>query len=236
MKKFILYCCAAAAAVVIAGCSSTKPGTASSPEKPAPIVETLTARAEKGDAYAQGLLSGIYFRGDLGVKRNFKTGIKWAKLSAEKKNPLGLFRMGWIYQYGLLGHVDMAKANKYYKESIPGLLKLAQSGNSEAQLNLSTVYYELGKNAEAKEWLNKSAENNNYLAQAILGMAYLNGKVGYKKNPKLGLQWLEKSATQGYRNAQAQLVNIYTKGAPDIKPDKKLAEKWRAKFMNNVNY
>ena len=53
----------------------------------------IIEKAEAGDAYCQGLLAKFYDSGDRGVARDYVSAVKWAKLSAGKDHPFGLYEL-----------------------------------------------------------------------------------------------------------------------------------------------
>lgn len=88
------------------------------------------------------------------------------------------------------------------------LADAANMGNSDAQLDLSKVYYKEKKYKECFEWARKSAEKGNTEAQALLFNLYVNG-IGTDANEKEGLKWLKKASEGGNSIAQAVLAFKY---------------------------
>jgi len=88
------------------------------------------------------------------------------------------------------------------------LLKSAEQGNENAQINLAIQYVKTKEYKQAAEWAKKSALQGNATAEYYLGILYVNG-LGVTKNIKKSEQWLIKSAEQGYVAAQAHLSLVY---------------------------
>lgn len=128
--------------------------------------------AEDGDPRFQGELSEIYRRGESGVEADFDLALKWASISAEKKNPLGIYNLAAIYRGGYFDARDFTKADELFREAFEGMKKLADAGNARAQFDLGCMYaFGLGmeKNkAEALKWLRKALENGRAKAAGII--------------------------------------------------------------------
>ena len=95
------------------------------------------------------------------------------------------------------------------------LVKLAEEGNVEAQMNLAKCYAKgegVERNdEEANKWFLKAAEQGNTDAMGEMGNAYLNGW-GVPVDYKQAVQWLRKAAEQGNAVAQSNLGVCYEKG------------------------
>ena len=96
------------------------------------------------------------------------------------------------------------------------LVKLAEEGNVEAQMNLGKCYAKgegVERNdEEANKWILKAAEQGNTDAMSEMGNAYLNGW-GVPVDYKRAVQWFRKAAEQGNAVAQSNLGVCYEKGA-----------------------
>jgi len=93
--------------------------------------------------------------------------------------------------------------------------KLAESGDTDAQNKLGTMY-ELGEGIEknikeANNWYRKAAEQGNGRAQYNLGRSYLYG-MGVLTDYKESVKWLTKSADQNQPWSQYRLGWIYAGG------------------------
>jgi TPR repeat protein len=110
---------------------------------------------------------------------------------------------------------DSAARGGNYSETYPKLLKLAQSGNSEAQW--MTGYYLLkGQGIEKNEqdafgWFSKSAAAGHPAGMNWLGNCYVNGW-GTEKNPSQAIHWYEKSSALGNSGALTSIGDAYYYG------------------------
>jgi len=167
-------------------------------------IEIVMARANAGDAYYQGLLALYYYRGYL-VKEDKALAEKWAKLSADKGHPFGLYCFGAIY----VKQSDISE--KYFKQSIDGMTSLARAGDAEAQYNLGACYANgagITKDlTRAMEWLQKAVEQGLAGAQFKLGLCYYKGE-GIAKDLTKAVELYRKAAEQGHAEAQERLKEL----------------------------
>ena len=90
--------------------------------------------------------------------------------------------------------------------------RLANDGDSMAQNNLGSMYYN-GEGVpqdykEAVKWYRMSAEQGNARGQYNLGVMYYNGD-GVPQDYKEAAKWYRKSAEQGDADAQSNLGYMY---------------------------
>ncbi|QCE32809.1 FRG domain-containing protein [Acetobacteraceae bacterium] len=100
-------------------------------------------------------------------------------------------------------------------------LKLAETGDKEAQFNLGVMYYR-GEGCEqdvskAREYFQKAADQGDADAQCNLGIMYQNGDGG-EQNFTKAREYFEKSADQGDAKAQFNLGLMHQNG-DDTEPD-----------------
>lgn len=99
----------------------------------------------------------------------------------------------------LLTAAQQAYQQQDYATALEKWLTLAEAGDTEAQFDLGTAYSE-GKamprnDAKAREWLEKSAAQNNAAAQFNLGVHYSKGE-GVPQDFSKARAWFEKAAAQ----------------------------------------
>lgn len=101
----------------------------------------------------------------------------------------------------------------------------AKEGDATAQYVLATLYNNgqgVEKNSQkAIEWYQKSAEQNNDLAQYSLGIMYEFGDEGLDKNEQEAQKWYRLAANNGNYFAQNKLGLVDVKGGeykPTIRP------------------
>lgn len=113
----------------------------------------------------------------------------------------------------------------------PELIRLAESGNAEAQLNLGWCY-ENGEGVpqdyiEAVKWYRKAAEKGHPEAQYFLGTCYEQG-VGVPQDYAESMKWIKEAALQGYPRAQFHYGWLYAGGEFGVIDDVE-AIKWYRK-------
>ncbi len=150
-------------------------------------LEDIKNKAEKGDAYCQGILSGLYRRGERGLAKDYKETLKWATHSALQNNPVGIYNMAALYDLGLGVRKNKKEAQELYAQAFPGILKLAHGGDARAQYDFAYMHLK-GKGTKADEssafeWMQKSAQQGCADAQFSMGAFYLKG-TGVKKDEK----------------------------------------------------
>ena len=95
------------------------------------------------------------------------------------------------------------------------LIKRAESGDAEAQLELAKSYHSgegLEENQElALYWLKKSAQQDNVDAQFLLGLSYYYGD-GIEENHERAVDWWKRAAEKGNKYAQSMLATCYECG------------------------
>lgn len=186
-----------------------------------PNIKAITAMASNGDPYCQGLLGLYYFRGYF-IQSDKEQAKYWAKLSAEKSHPFGLYCLGRLCEK------QAEKANDYFQKSLTNMIALADSGDAEAQIELGSCYYRgLGVSKDltkAVEWEQKAAEQGYAFAQNYLGLCYYNGW-GVSKDLTKAVELFRKAAEQGYAQAQCYLAVSYANGE-GIRKDLTKAAGW----------
>lgn len=202
--------------------------------------ELIFKKAEEGDPYYQGVLAGMYLDEQIMyVQGNKNEAYKWAKKSAGKNHPFGLYNLAEMYNDGSVVGKDENKAKELYLEAYPGLSDLAYSGDQIAQFYLSDLLSS-GKGViqntdEGSKWLRKAAGQGNAAAQVELGFDLA---FALFNKPKLeeynqGMEWMHKAADQGILIAQFMLAEFYMKPLADgVSPNYKEAIKWYRKVAD----
>ena len=86
------------------------------------------------------------------------------------------------------------------------LLRRAESGHLESQVNLAILKSLGGKHKDAHYWYKRAAKQNSPLASRIVGLNHFKG-IGTSKNPNIGKRWLERAAKLGDSDAMLALAN-----------------------------
>ncbi len=142
----------------------------------------LRKAAMQGVAEAQFFLGDCYGSGE-GVRQNDWLAIMWFKKAAEQD-------------------FEVAKAflKNYKSTDVADWLKVAESGDVDAQYSAGLCYYHgtgLPQDyGEAVHWLTKAAEQNDYDAQMLLIRCYLHGK-GVPKDVAQAEMWFNKARQNG---------------------------------------
>ena len=96
-------------------------------------------------------------------------------------------------------------------EIMTSLRDLAKKGDTEAQLALGFILgssWNDEKEVEARKWFQMGADQENLLAQRILGDLHLNGQSGLDRNDSKAFEWYKMAAEQGDIEAFYQLGHI----------------------------
>ena len=166
--------------------------------------DSFSEASKNGDESARIYLGYMYLEG-LYVKPDPNKTYMLFREVAEKNNHLAQFALSQ-----LLFSDEKSKPEKV-AEGNQWLLKAAEGGNSEAQLNLAQRML-LGKDinqntAVAVSWLNEAAKNGHPQANVILSALYLEGKF-VQRDRNQGLILLKEEARK--KNAHALgLLGLY---------------------------
>jgi len=111
------------------------------------------------------------------------------------------------------------------------LTQLANSGDAQAELIVGLKYMQGGgSDSSAAQWLERSANGHNAVAQYILGTLYENGS-GVGKNPSEAVRWYQQAANAGNRKAMYRLGISYAEG-DGVTQDYAQAATWFEKSAN----
>ena len=110
--------------------------------------------ALQGYAQSQNNIGVMYAFGN-GVIQNYQEANKWFELAAEQGDAVAQYKLGLVYETGVLGaKQNFIKAKKYYEDAISG-------GITEAKGRLSYVNKVLA--TSQKKHLEKNKSNNDPL-------------------------------------------------------------------------
>ena len=171
-------------------------------------VQHLKELAEKGVAFAQYELADEYYKGGMGIQKDFEQAFQWMQRSAEQNHARAQYRLALIYYEGEGVQKDLSQAFHWFKRS-------AEQNLAQAQFNLAFMYYEgegVQKDlSQALYWFKRSAEQNHAQAQFNLAFMYYRGE-GVDQDLDQAFQWMKRSAEQGFVKAQYGLAFMYFKG------------------------
>lgn len=161
--------------------------------------------ADRGHVSSQDYVGDIYYFGN-DVSIDYSEARKWYELAEKQGNIHASLQLGFIFFYGEGVDKDIKKAFRYFKQA-------ADRGNARSQYMLHYFYffekdyknYELGK-----QYLEKSAEQGDVLAQILLAKCYI-GSFGFDEEDEKFVYWISKAADQGNPEAQRALGEAYLK-------------------------
>jgi hypothetical protein len=116
------------------------------------------------------------------------------------------------YETELRSMAYTAYKEKNYEKAFNLYYKLANRGDTEAQMCLG-ILYQFGEgilqnSTEAAKWVDLSAEKGDAEAEFNLGTIYYQGKC-VNANYDQGVEWLKSSAKKGHSEAQYYLGSAY---------------------------
>jgi len=198
----------------------------------------IKTMADSGDAEAQFQLAKMYGEGR-GVEKDFGEFIIWMRKSAEQKNPKAQFQLALQLKKGIWTPKYENELSDLFEASKVGLRKLAEAGDSEAQISLGAIYTEAGgveqDYKEAFKWYRKASEKGNHRAQTALGMAYARGQ-GVEQDYEQAIKWYRKAADQGSPMAQYTLGGMFAKGHGVEQNFQEAAKWWRKAAEQNLPF
>ncbi|MBQ2051902.1 MAG: sel1 repeat family protein, partial [Paludibacteraceae bacterium] len=120
------------------------------------------------------------------------------------------------FLFGILAASLLFSCSDIKNASMDSVLKKAENGDAEAQVEAGMRYYngnkEVEKNfIEAAHWFRMAAEQGNAEGQYHLGNMYYNGE-GEKKDAEAAVRLYRKAAMQGYVYAQYALGISFKEG------------------------
>ena len=185
--------------------------------------------AEKGEAWAQVRLGGLYDEGD-GAPRDAVAARHWYRLAGDQGDQQGQALTASSCVSDVFNPPDDCRAIfAWFKAR-------AEKGETRYQMLLSSAY-EVGMFGVAKDperahfWLRSAAEQGDASAQDALAMRYEMG-IGVAEDPQQALLWYGKAADQDAVMAESSLADWYENGrhAP---PDPAKAFFWNLKVAQH---
>ena len=116
------------------------------------------------------------------------------RAAAEGGNASARSNLGWWYQHGITGPVDLEQAESWYRRGADG-------GDAMAQFLLARLYLEQKRPDDAVHWLRRAADAGNVSAQAWLAWAYRTG-TGVSVDHDEAQRWQTLAAASGVAVAQ----------------------------------
>ncbi|MDR1732041.1 MAG: sel1 repeat family protein [Synergistaceae bacterium] len=177
--------------------------------------------AERGDTQALLTLGGLYAEG-VGVSKNFSKARECYEKAAEAGMAEGIFNVGVCWEIGMGSEADPRRAAEYFRRAAD--MKLPQA------LFKMAVILDAGAGIERNEkaslrYMAQAAAAGHPDAASIMGVLWLNGLRGEKKNPKEGLKMLNVAASKGNVEAMKNIAVVYKDGI-GVKASPADALKW----------
>ena len=155
--------------------------------------------AAMGDSEANYIAGGMYYKG-LGAFKNYFKAFTYLDYAAKngKSSPESNRALAEFYILGDVVPQNYQKAVRWYKDS-------AESGDSQAQLELGFLYF-VGRGVEQDfkksfKWFEKAAHNNYNMAQYNMGMMWYTGNGTDISDVIKAYAWFSIAATNNYPDA-----------------------------------
>lgn len=159
---------------------------------------------------------GIMYRDGEGVQKSQEKANQWFsemwRLAGVMLNPCdsrAIDSLGDACQYGQGVEHNLKEAAKWWR-------KAAQLGESPASLlNVGRQHPEImlpGDMELAAMSIRKAAEGGDAVSMANMGVAYLNGYLGFEHDLAKGVSWLKRAAEKEHKGAMGLLARVYETG------------------------
>lgn len=160
--------------------------------------------AEKGHAAAQNKTGDCYYKGMLGIGKNYSKALEWYRKAADNDEANAEFSLGTMYCVGVGIKQDKEAARIWF-------LKAAAHGLPAAYSWLGSIAEEEKNSpdglAQAVEYYRKGDELGNMNSQFLLGLLYEKG-TGVPQDKKEARRLFEKAAAGGDCSAVMHLFHL----------------------------
>ena len=192
--------------------------------------------AELGDANSMSAVGRIYKDGK-GVPQDYDIAFQWSRKAAKLRSVNAFSDLAYFYRWGKGVPADLEEAKKW--AILSDAYDDDNNDNETAQFALGMCYLEgryVSKNeAEALEWLHKSAQKGFAPAQWMLGNLYTDG-VGVPQDDYESFNWNFKAAIQGFPPAQNSLGCALDEGRGIFKNNSEAFEWFKKAADSNDKY
>jgi TPR repeat protein len=194
--------------------------------QPAATPEQVFSRtlfeAEKGSAQALIVLGGFYTEG-FGVQKNYSKARECYEKAAQAGAAEGVYNVGVCWEYGMGSEANPIKAAEHFRRA-------ADMGLPQALFKMSLILDAgsgVGRDEKASvDYMARAAAAGHPDAAATMGVVYLNGLMGQKKNGEEGLKMLKVAASYGSAEAMKNIAVVYKDGISGIRASPTDALKW----------
>ena len=165
--------------------------------------------AAAGDREAQETIGYMYLMGK-GVPKDRDLAVSLLSAAAEQGSGRAAYRIAYMYDSGqCYTDPDLKKAMEWY-------YKASDLGDAEASFQIAGVLFmkdtEWYNPASGRKYIEKAAESGFPEAEHQLGLMYVYGGNGFKKDPVKGKAYLVKACEDGVQNAQVDYANMCFEG------------------------
>jgi TPR repeat protein len=171
-------------------------------------LSAIFAGAERGDAGALLTLGGLYAEG-IGVQKNFSKARECYEKAAQAGLAEALYNVGVCWEIGMGSEANPAEAAEYFRKAAD--MKLPQAMFKMSLLFDSGIGVSRDERASI-DYMAKAALAGDPDAASIMGVVWLNGLRGQKKDEREGLRMLEAAASSGAAEAMKNIAVVYKDG------------------------
>jgi hypothetical protein len=154
------------------------------------------AKADAGDAYAQGVVS-IYFTMGYKTAKDVAKGLSYAMKSASQKNPLGIYQVGILRELGVGMKKSKKEGHVLMSNAFDGLN--AMTGDPYALYDLGMMALEgvgVDQNPKEAARLFKVSADMGYAPAQRMYAKFLEAGVGVSKDLEAARQYQNQSSAQ----------------------------------------
>jgi TPR repeat protein len=169
-------------------------------------MQFLSQSAEQGNVHAQWEL-GTRYKTAEGVKQDSAQAAAWFKKAADQGLAGAQYDLALCYQTGDGVGKNLDKAVELFEKS-------AAQGHPESKLKVAECKAELIKHKT--ELIKYKAESGDNESMYELGIAFLHGTDGLKKDEEKALYWLSKSAENGHTKAHEKIKLFHSEQADRV--------------------
>jgi TPR repeat protein len=192
------------------------------PVTPEQAFSRALIEAEKGNTQALITLGGFYAEG-IGVQKNYSKARECYEKAAQAGVAEGVYNVGVCWEYGMGSEANLTRAAEYFRKA--------------ADMNLPQALFKMSVILDAGSGVNRNeATSIEYMARAasaghpdaasIMGLVYLNGLRGQKKDAEEGLKMLKIAASSGSAEAMKNIAVVYKDGIGGIRASPSDSLKW----------
>lgn len=171
---------------------------------PDELFAMVAGEAEKGSPQAMLNMGVLYERG-IGVPLNFGKALEWYKKAAAGNVPEAAYNVGVCYEIGMGTAPDPVVAMSYFERA-------SGQGLPQAAYKLARVYLAAGDETKGFDQLLRAAELGHPGGNNDLGVIFLQGLLGKKKDEKRAIELFSRSADSGNLEAVKNIAVMYKDG------------------------